>query len=385
MLSALVLVVLGGALALPAAAQDRHARPAPQRHRRRAGRRTARPAERRARRECRASAEKNDSTMLVLQLAGTGAVDANVDKLVRTRSRTRRSRSRCGSDRRVPTRRARARCSRRARRSSSVAPGAGIGPADPLRFDEPGNPPRAEVVRDLRAARPRTTGRTRARRRGGRPPAVGGARPTASSIVNSMQPTVGDFIVSLDGKTVTRRGQAGEARTADVVGEGKDRRRQPNQEVRFHKLDLGQQLAHTLDTPVGRVLPVRRRPRADRLRVLHRGSRHRRVRRCGRGRSARASASRTSRCSGGRSRCCCSVCSVSRSTCRPAGSGRGRSSGPRASSRDRCRCTAVRRGSIRRGGSSLVVLRRHRAVHALGHDRDDPVALLRRPRSVARS
>ena len=37
--------------------------------------------------------------------------------------------------------------------------------------------------------------------------------------------------------------------TADVIGEGNGRRRQPNQEVRFRKLDLGQQLAHTLDTP----------------------------------------------------------------------------------------------------------------------------------------
>jgi membrane-bound serine protease (ClpP class) len=67
--------------------------------------------------------------------------------------------------------------------------------------------------------------------------------------VNSIQPTVGDFIVALDGQTVKVAGKPVKLDTADVVGEGKDRRRQPNQEVRFHKLDLGQQLAHTLVTP----------------------------------------------------------------------------------------------------------------------------------------
>ena len=37
--------------------------------------------------------------------------------------------------------------------------------------------------------------------------------------------------------------------TAKVVGEGEDRRRQPNQVIRFRKLDLVGQAIHTLTSP----------------------------------------------------------------------------------------------------------------------------------------
>jgi membrane protein implicated in regulation of membrane protease activity len=226
MLLALVLVVLGGALALPAAAQDDT---------------TALngidvvqvdglldpPNVALVESAVRAGA-KNHSTVLVIQLAATGAVDANVDKLVDIVANAT-----------VPIGVWIGPSGADARGASallalsapivSVAPGAGVGPAHPLRFDEPGDPPRAEVVRDLRAAQA-ANGRSIKRGRGGGPPAfVGHGCPSRR---RELGPTHcrrlhrGARRPDGDG-----RGQAGEARHADVIGEGNGRRRQPNQEV----------------------------------------------------------------------------------------------------------------------------------------------------------
>jgi membrane-bound serine protease (ClpP class) len=130
----------------------------------------------------------------------------------------------------------------------AIAHGARIGPASPVRFDDTDSPPRAVVAEDLRAAQ----------RRNGRDPGsvddVVTRRLSAETaerlrVVDAIQSTVGDFIVSLDGQRVRVGDREVQLDTADVIGEGDDRRRQPNQEVRFHKLDLGQQVAHTLVTP----------------------------------------------------------------------------------------------------------------------------------------
>jgi membrane-bound serine protease (ClpP class) len=62
-------------------------------------------------------------------------------------------------------------------------------------------------------------------------------------------PTLGDLIVNLDGEIVTTAGGPVQLSTARVVGEGEDRRRQPNQLIRFRKLDLAGQAIHTLTSP----------------------------------------------------------------------------------------------------------------------------------------
>ena len=66
---------------------------------------------------------------------------------------------------------------------------------------------------------------------------------------NGVRPTIGELIVRLDGKTVTTAAGEVTLSTAKVVGTGRDRRRQPNQEVRFRRLDLGGQLLHRLVSP----------------------------------------------------------------------------------------------------------------------------------------
>ena len=62
-------------------------------------------------------------------------------------------------------------------------------------------------------------------------------------------PTLGDFIVNLNGTTVRTAAGAVKLSTAKVIGKGQDRRRQPNQLIRFRKLDLTGQAVHTLTSP----------------------------------------------------------------------------------------------------------------------------------------
>jgi membrane-bound serine protease (ClpP class) len=189
-------------------------------------------------------AEDEDATMLVVQLAATGAVDTNVQELVDLFSNATVPIGvwigPSGSD---------------ARGGSAllalsapivgIASKAGIGPVYPVNFDDPGDPPVDDVraqVEQLQDARGRRAGDVVDRR-------LSADAAQRDGVVDTVQPTVGDFIVSLDGRTVTVDGREVTLDTADVVGEGTDARRQPNQEVRFNKLDLAQQLAHTLGTP----------------------------------------------------------------------------------------------------------------------------------------
>jgi membrane-bound serine protease (ClpP class) len=61
--------------------------------------------------------------------------------------------------------------------------------------------------------------------------------------------TLGDFVVALDGKTLQTAAGPVKVDTAKVVGEGKDRRRRPDLDIRFRKLDLVGQAVHTLTSP----------------------------------------------------------------------------------------------------------------------------------------
>ncbi|MBM3675928.1 MAG: hypothetical protein FJW88_13480 [Actinobacteria bacterium] len=128
-----------------------------------------------------------------------------------------------------------------------------LGPADPLRLDDPDATPTdlsAEV-----AALQTSNGRSAA---GGR--AMTGRSLSAAAAVRLGAtnrvcpevpgcPTLGDFIVHLDGTTVQTASGEVTLETAKVVGEGADRRRQPNQVIAFRKLDLVGQATHTLTSP----------------------------------------------------------------------------------------------------------------------------------------
>lgn len=61
--------------------------------------------------------------------------------------------------------------------------------------------------------------------------------------------TLGDFVVALDGKTLQTAAGPVKVDTAKVVGQGQDRRRRPNLDIRFRKLDLVGQAVHTLTSP----------------------------------------------------------------------------------------------------------------------------------------
>jgi membrane-bound serine protease (ClpP class) len=66
---------------------------------------------------------------------------------------------------------------------------------------------------------------------------------------NGVRPTIGELIVRLDGETVTTAAGPIKLSTAKVIGHGRDRRRQPNQDVVFNRLGLGASLLHRLISP----------------------------------------------------------------------------------------------------------------------------------------
>ncbi len=130
----------------------------------------------------------------------------------------------------------------------SVSSGSSIGPADPLRLDQPGATNRGAVADWLEAlALPWDRAGAGARRLAAENlPADAAHRAGA---INTVEPTVGELIVSLDGRAVPTASGPKLLSTATVVGEGLGRRRQPNQEVRFDRLDIANQLLHTLISP----------------------------------------------------------------------------------------------------------------------------------------
>ena len=129
-----------------------------------------------------------------------------------------------------------------------IAQGASVGPGSPLRLDDPGDPPTAAVAAEL----------SRLAEANGRDP-EGAARlathkyspalAKALGVVDGVRPTLGEVVVSMDGKTVETAGGEVTLDTAKVIGEGRDRRRQPNQDVIFDGMGLGAQLQHGLIRP----------------------------------------------------------------------------------------------------------------------------------------
>lgn len=134
----------------------------------------------------------------------------------------------------------------------AVANDSTIGPADPLRLDEPdAGAAYLREMSDLNESNGRRAagGRAIVERKLSSTEAVriGATNRVCPDVPGC--PTLGDFIVNLDGTTVETTTGPVELDTAKVVGKGEDRRRQPIQLIRFRKLDLPNQAIHTLTSP----------------------------------------------------------------------------------------------------------------------------------------
>jgi membrane-bound serine protease (ClpP class) len=193
------------------------------------------------------SANENRSTMLVLQLKSNGAIDTNIEEVVRAIQRSR-----------VPVvvwvgpsgadAKGAATILLQAAHKAYISPGSGAGPGQPVRLDDPGASTTAGVA-DRLAELARRNGRDPdgARKLAGR--RFGSTAAYAVKATNGVRPTIGELIVQLNGKTVTTAAGEVKLSTAKVIGTGKDRRRQPNQEVVFNRLGLGDSLLHRLISP----------------------------------------------------------------------------------------------------------------------------------------
>jgi membrane-bound serine protease (ClpP class) len=192
-------------------------------------------------------ANEQRRTMLVLQIDSRGTVNVDVDPLVRAIRRSR-----------VPivawagpsggTVKGGATLLLQAAHRAFVANGASVGPAAPLRLDRPEDPPTALVARelarlaDLGERDPDGAARLASR-------AFSAAEANAAGIVDGVRPTLGEVVVTMDGETVRTATGDVTLDTARVIGEGRQRRRQPNQETVFKGMGLGPQVQHGLIRP----------------------------------------------------------------------------------------------------------------------------------------
>jgi membrane-bound serine protease (ClpP class) len=136
----------------------------------------------------------------------------------------------------------------------AVSNGSSIGPLAPLLLDSSDAPSRAVVARRLSVL-------LRGDRRTGHRvlpvirESLGSEAAVAKGVTDAVcaDPpgcaTLGDFVVALDGKTLPTAAGPVRVDTAKVVGTGQDRRRQPDLNIRFRKLDLVGQAVHTLTSP----------------------------------------------------------------------------------------------------------------------------------------
>jgi membrane-bound serine protease (ClpP class) len=192
-------------------------------------------------------ANERRATLLVLQLKSNGAIDTDIDEVVRAIQRSRVPVAvwvgPSGADAKGA-----ATVLLEAAHLAYISPGSGAGPGQPVRLDDPGATTRAGVA-DRLAALARRNGRDPdgARMLAGK--RLGSTAAHDVGATNGVRPTVGELIVQLDGKKVTTAAGEVELSTAKVIGAGRDRRRQPNQEVVFNRLGLGDSLLHRLISP----------------------------------------------------------------------------------------------------------------------------------------
>jgi membrane-bound serine protease (ClpP class) len=192
-------------------------------------------------------ANEQRATLLVLQLKSSGAIDTNIEEVVRAIQRSRVPIAvwvgPSGADAKGA-----ATILLEAAHLAYVSPGSGAGPGHPVRLDDPSASTVAGVA-DRLAALAQRNGRDPdgARKLAGQ--RLGSTRAHAVGATNGVRPTIGELIVQLDGKTVTTAAGPVKLSTAKVIGTGKDRRRQPNQEVVFNRLGLGDSMLHRLISP----------------------------------------------------------------------------------------------------------------------------------------
>jgi membrane-bound serine protease (ClpP class) len=187
-------------------------------------------------------AERARASLVAFQLSASGAVDVNVDSLVRAIVRSS-----------VPVAvwvgpsggQARGASALLALAASyvSVAPGAHIGPISPIDFGHPHASGQRTLAQTVVARRPEADLDAVLHH------GLSGKDAVAAKLVDGTEPTVGQFIAGLNGKVLSTANGNVRMRTSTVVGVGANRRVQANQNVRFRKLDLTQQLAHTLGAP----------------------------------------------------------------------------------------------------------------------------------------
>jgi membrane-bound serine protease (ClpP class) len=178
-------------------------------------------------RDSLSDAERDGATVVVFQLDGGGAIDVDVAPLVRAIQNARvpvaawvgpSSGGASGATALLAL----------SAPVTSVAPGADLGPVVPVRWDRPQR--ERALADDVEVVR--------TRRMSGRAALEAGA-------IDGTEATLQEFVASLDGRTIETAD--GPVELSLLRGEPGNRRL--NQEVRFHKLDLTQQLAHTLDSP----------------------------------------------------------------------------------------------------------------------------------------
>jgi membrane-bound serine protease (ClpP class) len=194
-----------------------------------------------------AGAERRHSTLLLFQLDSGGAVDVDMAALTARVAAAR-----------VPvavwigpsgsTARGGAALLAESAAVLSISPGSHIGPARPASL---GKPLQADIAPSFSAWLAATVP---AARHAGATKLVAGRRynskqALSNHAVDRVDNVLGDLLVGLDGQTVHTAAGPKRLSTAAVVGIGNGRRRRPNQDVRFAKLGLGDQVLHTLGSP----------------------------------------------------------------------------------------------------------------------------------------
>ncbi len=198
------------------------------------------------------NANRTGATMLVLRLDSKGAVDVDAAKIVRAMLRSN-----------VPVvawvgpsgaeAKGAAALLLAAARVAFVAPGSTVGPAYPVDLNRPGDLSPPAVQAAIGAAGLRSHLSLDVRRHDG---TVRLADHTLSAdealhahAIDGIRPTIGEVIVTLDGKTVNKFDGSVKLSTAKVIGHGTGRRRQPNQDVIFDSLSLGARVQHSFISP----------------------------------------------------------------------------------------------------------------------------------------
>ena len=192
-------------------------------------------------------ANERGSTVLIFQVESQGAIDVDVERVVRAINQSEVPIvvwvGPPGSDAQGATT-----LVLQAAHLAFLAPSSTAGPGQPVLLDDPGATTAREVADELAALAERNGrdpegARRLATRR------LGAREATDLGATNGVRPTIGELIVRLDGKTVTTAGGEVELSTARVIGTGQDRRRQPNQVVVFNRLDVDGQILHRLISP----------------------------------------------------------------------------------------------------------------------------------------